>query len=534
MRRQRPSDRRPAAVRRALFVTAGCALLAGGAAATREDPAALLRNVMVLVHDRFEGDTAPSVYERAARGLVKELGDPYSQLLSPRELDDFARTSLGRYAGVGMTVVPVGESTFVGEVYVGGPSAGAGLRRGDRLVSVDGRSVAGLSLDSIVGRLRGLPRTPVTIGVERAGAPQQFSLNRAVVRVPAVPYVLVDRGVAYVPLPNVSETAGAAVEAALVAAERDGARGVVLDVRGNPGGAVDQAVRVVSALLQPGKPVLEIRERRGSTLLRTEGAPTALAIPVVVLQDGGSASAAEIIAGALQDHDRALLVGTRSYGKGLAQTLYPLQGGYSLKLTTAKWFTPVGRSIHRDRTAGDSARHEAERARGADLDSATFFSVGGRVLAGGGGITPDVVVPYDTLGGADREMALRLRRDAGVVSDAMTRVAHRLSVGADTGFRVTPAWRDALHRELAARGVQVDSAQWVAGGRYVDRLLEQRVADFVAGQSLAGGARSRTTGSTRRRTRCCAPPASRTDCCGGRAVGRRGTGPFEQLRRRAW
>ena len=485
MRRQRPSDRPSAAVRRAILATAAGVVLAGAGAAAWEDPALLLRNVMVLVTERFDGDSAPDVYVRAARGLVKELGDPYSQLLSPREMDDFARSSLGRYAGVGMTVVPVGDSAYVGEVYAGGPSAAAGLRRGDRLVRVDGRPVVGLSLDSIVGRLRGLPRTPVTVEVERAGAPQQFALSRAVVRVPAVPYVLVDRGVAYVPLPNISETAGPAVEAALAAAEQGGALGVVLDVRGNPGGAVDQAVRVVSALLPPGKSVLEIRERRGSTMLRTEGKPVAGTIPVVVLQDGGSASAAEIIAGALQDHDRALVVGTRSYGKGLAQSLYPLPNGYSLKLTTARWFTPVGRSIHRDRTAGDSARHAAERLRVGDLDSATFRSAGGRALAGGGGIAPDLVVPYDTLAGAEREIALRFRRDGAAVSEALSRVAHRLAVGADSGFRVTPAWRETLRAEFASRGVPFDSAQWAAGARYVDRILEQRVADFVAGQSLA-------------------------------------------------
>jgi carboxyl-terminal processing protease len=323
------------------------------------------------------------------------------------------------------------------------------------------------------------------VEVERGGLAQRFSLARAVVRVPAVPYVLVDRGVAYVPLPNVSETAGSAFEAAIAQAERGGARGVVLDIRGNPGGAVDQAVRVVSALLPAGRPVLEIRERRGSTVLRTEGSPVAPALPVVVLQDGGSASASEIITGALQDHDRALVVGTRSFGKGLAQTLYPLQGGYALKLTTARWYTPVGRSIHRDRTAGDSARHAADRALHVDQDSATFRSTGGRALAGGGGISPDVLVPYDTLGGGDRDIALRFRREGAPVGDAFTRVAHRLAQGADSTFRITPEWRDELRRELASRGVVIDEVQWTAGQRYVDRILEQRVADFVAGQGLA-------------------------------------------------
>jgi len=259
----------------------------------------------------------------------------------------------------------------------------------------------------------------------------------------------------------------------------------VLDVRGNPGGAVDQAVRVVSALLPSGRPVLEIRERRGSTMLRTEGAPIAPSLPIIVLQDGGSASASEIITGALQDHDRALVVGTRSYGKGLAQTLYPLQGGYALKLTTARWYTPVGRSIHRDRTAGDSARHAADRAQGADQDSATFRSSGGRSLAGGGGIAPDILVPYDTLAGGERDMAIRLRRDGAAVAEALTRTAFRLAARSDSTFRVTSEWREELRRELTSRGVRIEEVLWTSGVPYLDRLLEQRVADFVAGQGLA-------------------------------------------------
>jgi carboxyl-terminal processing protease len=370
-------------------------------------------------------------------------------------------------------------------VYATGPSAAAGLRHGDRLLRVDGASVAGLSLDSIVARLRGLPDTPVTVEVERSGAPTAFALRRAVVRVPAVQYVLVDRGVAYMPLPSISETAGASVEAALSAlAARPDVRGVVLDLRGNPGGAVDQAVRVVSALLPAGRPVLDIRERAGRTTLRTRGTPVAPALPAVVLQDGASASAAEIISGALQDHDRALVVGTRSYGKGLAQTLYPLDNGYALKLTTARWYTPVGRTIHRDRTAGDSARRASDGDR-ATLDSAAHVSVGGRALPGGGGIAPDLEVQYDTLPSAERDVAVRLRRGGDRAADAIARVALRLSRGADTAFRVTPAWRAALRGELAAAGVAVDSAAWERGAPYVTRLLEQRVADFAFGAAAA-------------------------------------------------
>ncbi|AHG93860.1 carboxyl-terminal protease (plasmid) [Gemmatirosa kalamazoonensis] len=346
--------------RRASIGLALCALVVGaGAALPRRSPEELLGQVMTLVRDRYAASEVTDVYAAAARGLVRELGDPYSQLLSPKELEDFSRSTLGRYAGVGMEVVPVDSAFYVGEVFPGGASEAAGFRRGDRVTRVDGRAVDGMPLDSVVGRLRGAPNSTVDVETRRGAAgPAMATLRRGTVHVPAVPFVVAQRGIVYVPLPGVSGSAGAEVQNAISRAASSGAKGIVLDLRGNGGGAVDQAVRVVSGLLPPQKPVLEIRERTGSIVLRTEPGPQ-VNLPLVVLQDGGTASAAEIIGGALQDHDRALIVGTRSFGKGLAQSVFPLDGGWALKLTTARWFTPAGRSIHRDRTAADSARHVA-------------------------------------------------------------------------------------------------------------------------------------------------------------------------------
>ncbi len=471
--------------RRAAALAAGAAAVVTVAAALpAEVPGDLLAQVMTLVRDRYAASDIPDVYERAAKGLVRELGDPYSQLLSPKDLEDFSRATLGRYAGVGMEVVPVGDSVFVGEVFPGGASAGAGLHRGDRLLRIDGWSVDRHPSDSVVARLRGLPNTTVVVDfTRRIGGDAQATLRRGVVRVPAVSYVLMQRGIGYIYLPGVSATAGPDMQAALARVTTTaGARGIVIDLRGNGGGAVDQAVTAVSALLPANQPVLDIRERTGSVVLRTEDAPSRTPLPVVVLQDGGTASAAEIIGGALQDHDRALIVGLPSFGKGLAQSLFPLDGGWALKLTTAKWFTPSGRSIHRDRTAGDSARHEAVASGTAPR---RFQSVGGRPLAGDGGITPDVIVRYDTLGGADRTMALQLGRDGAGVNRALQRVAQRLSLTIDTTFVVTDAWREALRQALLRERVRVDSTAWAAAAPWVTQLLEQRVATFAFGPGEA-------------------------------------------------
>jgi carboxyl-terminal processing protease len=444
-------------------------------------PESLLGQVMTLVRDRFAAERSPDVYEAAARGLVRELRDPHSQLLSPKEFEDFSRSALGRYAGVGMEIVPVGDSIYVGEVFADGGGAGAGMRRGDRLVGVDGAAVTGMRVDSVVARLRGEPASVVSVEYERRGTPSATArLQRGVVRLPAVPHTMVRRGIGYIPLPAVSGQAGPDFAQALERVLAEGARGLVLDLRGNPGGLVDQAAEVVSAFLPAGQPVVEIRERRRAEIVRTRRSFANLERPVVVLVDETSASAAEIIAGALQDHDRALVVGGLSYGKGLAQSVFPLDGGWALKLTTAKWYTPVGRSIHRDRTPGDSARHD-EMPSSVAAGAASFRSLGGRPLSGPGGIVPDVQVRNDSITGAERQLAEELGQSGDSVAAALARVAHRLSIGVDTTFRVTAREREELRRELQRVAVRVDPARWSAAETWVTRLLEQRIASYAFG-----------------------------------------------------
>jgi carboxyl-terminal processing protease len=479
---------------RALRLASGAVLLgvtavAATAAVKRDDTAELLRGVFGLVSQRFV-DTLSSgeIYERAARGLVEELGDPYSELLSPKDLAAFSLSTLGRYGGVGMEVLPVGDSIFVNEVIPNTPSAAAGMRRGDRLLRVAGRPVAGLPSDSVVARLRGEPGSPVTIDVERAGvaAPVTITLRRAVVQRLAVPYVRLKDGIGYVPLPGVTATAGREVEAALEKLAAAGAKGAVLDLRGNGGGSVDEAVRAINGLLPDGSAAVAIRERNGTTVLRTEGTRNPLAMPLVVLQDGGSASAAEIITGALQDHDRALIVGTSSYGKGLAQTLFPLDGGWALKLTTARWYTPAGRSIHRDRTHGDSVRRTAVATKEPVARTARTF--GGRPVVDSGGIVPDVWVASDTSTSDERALARRMlgTTKAGDAVNRLTmRLARSVAVAGDTAFAVPSAWRDSLRTVLADAGADIDDLSWRRNQRFVDRVLVQRVTSFAFGRAAA-------------------------------------------------
>jgi carboxyl-terminal processing protease len=212
--------------------------------------------------------------------------------------------------------------------------------------------------------------------------------------------------------------------------------------------------------------------------------------PLVVLTDGGTASASEIVAGALQDHDRALVIGTTSFGKGLEQSLYRLDGGYALKLTTAKWFTPSGRTIHRDRVLVDGRLvdvvPDSMETDSVKQSRPTFHSDAGRTIYGGGGITPDLIVRQDTLTTAEQQFLRALTPKSQQVYLSLYRYAFELKVGVTPNFTATRAWRDEFYRRLTQEAaVELDRATFDAAAPYVNELLENRIARFAFGDSTA-------------------------------------------------
>ncbi|MFL5539186.1 MAG: S41 family peptidase [Longimicrobiaceae bacterium] len=435
-----------------------------------------------------------SLYALAARGLIRRIGDPYAELYSPEQLADFQRESLRNgYGGMGMLVELVRDTATVMKVYPGTPAAGAGVRVGDRIVEVDGQKVTGLPLDRVTAKLLGPQGTTLRAVLVRHGepAPVRIEAQRALVHVPVVPYALMlDDHVGYVPLDRFSESSAQELADALQDLRERGARAYVIDLRGNGGGSLDQSIRISNLFLQPGKEVLRVVYRNApNEVYRASQKPLVATEPVVVMTDEGTASASEIVAGSLQDHDRAVVVGSPSFGKGLVQDLFPLEGGWALKLTTGRWFTPSGRSIQRPRKVNPDGTFAPEDTL-PPTDSAlrarpVFHSDAGRPVYGGGGISPDVLMRDDTLTTAERALLRAFSARPNAVNQVLSEYTLELGRGVQRNFSVSSAWRDEVYRRLQKDSVRVDRATFDAGASILDRMLEQRVSSLAFGDSAS-------------------------------------------------
>ena len=482
--------------RTVLIALASLPVLAGGFLVQDRgatDGARVLDQVFGIISQRFV-DTVSStaLYEKAAKGLVKELNDPYSELFSPKELASFSQQTNGKYAGIGMQIEDQQGAITISKVFPHTPAEAGGVREGDRILFVDTLSTRGWKTQQVSDYLIGKEGTKVTVKFGRPGVPESISttFTRQVIRIPAVPYAIVlDKRIGYIPVQRFNETSSDEVKAAVAALQKEGVTGVILDMRGNPGGILEQSIQMSNLFLKSGQEIVSVRSRADTQNYHTRGAASFPILPVAVMTDEYTASASEIVAGALQDHDRALVVGQTSFGKGLVQTLFPIDGGYALKITTAKWYTPSGRSIQRERkfvngrfveNQPDSLETESrKKARPA------YRSDAGRIVYGGGGVAPDVLVRDDTLTTAEQTLAKALAPKSQDVYVTLYDYSLELARTVPKGFTVQSAWRDELFRRLTAKGVKLDRAVYDAAPRYVDRLLDQRVAQLTGGDSTA-------------------------------------------------
>ena len=482
-------------MRRRLLVPAAVALaacLTGGWFLQRQvavdgdvyQQARLFETVLAHVRD-YHVDSLPEdeLYRRAIDGLLGQLHDPYAALLVGKDWERHLERTTGDYAGVGLLVDARNGWVTVVTPMQGSPAERAGLRTGDQLVEVDGKVSADWTLDQAVEAMRGPIGSPIELAVRREGAtePLRFHLSRERIHQRAVPAgVMLPDGVGYLSLSMVRENAADELEEEVSRLVTQGMRTLVLDLRSNPGGLRDEAVRIADLFLDPEEEILESRGRAPGDNHRWDDASPQRwrNLPIVVLVNGGTASAAEIIAGALQDHDRALLVGDTTYGKGIVQTVFPLGPDLALRMTTARWFTPSGRSIQAAQL--DSVMGVAP----APVRRATYHSTAGRILPSSGGIVPDVVLHPDTLDGPETVFANALDGHVALFRDVLTAYALDLrKAGTVTteAFTVSPAMRDEVRRRLAARGVVLPDSIYADGEQVVSEQLGYEVARYVFG-----------------------------------------------------
>ncbi|NOT07504.1 MAG: S41 family peptidase [Gemmatimonadales bacterium] len=472
---------------------------AAGAFLRQSGPGNEGARLFAQVLQRIENNAVDSldraaIYEKAARGLVKNLKDPYADLYSPEEIAAFQRNTLrNNYGGLGMQIEPHDEAIFVGRVFPNTPAAAGGVIAGDQIISVDSVPVTGLKIEEVSAKLLGKPGTQVNVVFGRLGIPQPIkgTFTRGIIRIPAVPYAIVlDGGVGYIPLQSFNDQAAEDVAKSLQTLRQKGAKSFILDLRGNGGGSLDQALEISELFLKPGQQIVVVRHRgREPEISAASRVPVIDSMPVVVMVDGNSASASEIVAGSLQDHDRGLVVGTTSFGKGLVQTLFPLDGGWYVKLTTGKWYTPSGRSIQSEHDRLGDERFVEFAADSAPGDSArkrpVFKSDAGRKILGGGGITPDVVVQLDSTTTAEREFL----RTMGPFSQQLYVTVYNFGLDRKSSlkpdFQVTAAMREELYGRLVKAKIPVQRAQFDAVPELIDRLIDQRFTSLAFGDSTA-------------------------------------------------
>jgi carboxyl-terminal processing protease len=463
--------------------------------------ARLFDDVLSHVHSYYVDSLAETeLYQKATNGMLEQLKDPYSVLLTGDDYRQLTEQTSGNYAGLGIQIdVRDGWITVVAPLPES-PAERAGVQTGDQIIEVDGKATEGWKNDQAVKALRGEPGSKIVIRVRRAGIaePIRYELTRATIHIRSVPPGTVfDGGVGYISLNPVSETSAHELRDEITALRGKGMKSLVLDLRLNPGGLLDQGVKVTELFLDRGQEIVATkgRARGASKNFLDEQKQLWPDLPIVVLVNEGTASAAEIIAGALQDHDRAVVVGSPSFGKGLVQTLFPLGEGVALKLTTARWYTPSGRTIQRDAKNEDEQFEIAQAAIDSAPDPAlsdsairerpVFRTDGGRVVRGGGGIVPDIVVRPDTLTTAEREFGQALGSSVPAYRDAITSYALELKrtrgVTAE-GFQVTPAMRQEIYQRLRAKRVDVSPAVFEGARSLIDQQFGYEVARYVFGR----------------------------------------------------
>ncbi len=376
------------------------------------DPSSLFQEVMMRINSEYVDKPDDNKLTQAAiEGMLKEL-DPHSVFIPASELKANTEELQGNFEGIGIEFNILNDTIFVVTPISGGPSEKLGIRAGDKIIKIDGNTVAGVKYkeSDVFKHLRGAKGTDVTVSIYRAGNPGllDFKITRDKIPIYSVDAsYMASPGIGYIKINRFGSTTADEFNTAFEKLQKEGMTNLVLDLRDNPGGYLNIAIDIASEFIPRGKLIVYTQGRAHEKEVYNSKDYSPFKGKVAVLIDEGSASASEIVTGALQDWDRALVIGRRSFGKGLVQQQYPLSDGSALRLTIARYYTPSGRCIQKSYKNGveDYYQDFAKRYKSGELenkdsikviDSLKYYTNNHRAVYGGGGIVPDVFVPLDT------------------------------------------------------------------------------------------------------------------------------------------
>lgn len=423
----------------------------------------LFSKVIRLIQTNYVEEVSPGdMIEPAIEGMLWSL-DPHSTFLNPDEHKELRVGTRGEFGGLGIQIGIRDEVLTVISPLEGTPAQRIGILAGDRIVKIEEESTKGITLKEAVEKLRGKPGTQVTITVQREGVgePLEFTITREVIKIKAIPYYGVLRDdIGYVRLATFSKNVDRELRTAMDSLKRAGMDKLVLDLRNNSGGLLGQAVSISDYFLEKNRLTVSTRGRipKANKEYYSKRKPIYGKGPLVVLTNQGSASASEIVAGAIQDWDRGLILGTLTFGKGSVQTLIPLSEGSVLKLTTAKWYTPSGRCI-------DKAREDAA--------SDTFYTSGKRMVYGGGGITPDLELE------SPRPTQLWSQAYRHFFGFAVSYTTTHKDIG--RGFDVTPEMLEEFKKLLKEKEVEFTEEEFLEAEPFIKTSLKLEIAEKLWG-----------------------------------------------------
>ncbi|MDR0333554.1 MAG: S41 family peptidase [Dysgonamonadaceae bacterium] len=382
--------------------------------------------------------------------------DPYTQYFSEEDSGDLRFIATGEYGGVGALISQQrGGQVFISQPYEGLPADKAGLRAGDIILEIDGEDLRQASTSQVSSKLRGIPGTTLTIKIQRPGesGERTFTITRESIEIHPITYAdVLEDNIGYLHFGSFTTNSSNEVKKTINELKNRGAESLIIDLRGNTGGVLDEAVNIVNFFVPKGEEVVSTRGkvRQWDRTYRTLNQPIDEFIPIIVLTDTGSASASEIVAGALQDLDRAVIIGNRSFGKGLVQMPRELPFGANIKITTSKYFTPSGRSVQ----ALDYSHRNPDGSVARVPDSLTnvFHTRNGREVRDGGGITPDIIIPQERSG----TIAFYLMAENVIFDFVTSWVQKNPTIAPPNQFRLSDADYEAFKQFVKSRNFEYD------------------------------------------------------------------------------